>query len=78
MIIREIIHGNLCKRTIIMKKTYILPTTRSFYVDAEPIMAGADSITVAGNTSDLTPEEGKVYGDVKGASYNVWNDDWSE
>ena len=61
-----------------MKKAYILPTTKSIRVEAAPIMAGADSITVGGTTSTLTPEDGKVYGDVKGSSYNVWNDDWSE
>ena len=80
MTIREIIHSNFCKRTAIMKKTYIIPTTRSLYVDAEPILAGADSLKVANSTTqELTPEDnGKVYGDVKGTSYNVWDDDWSK
>ena len=58
-----------------MKKKYILPSLRMTAMVAESLMAASDPNDVVVNKNGSV-EAAEV--DVKGASYNVWNDDWSE
>lgn len=57
-----------------MKKKYILPSLRLTAMVAESLMAASDPNVVVNKNGNV--EAADV--DVKGSSYNVWNDDWSE
>ncbi len=64
-----------------MKKIYIIPSLRTTAMAVETLIA--DSITSTSNVDGLgvgggTSESSVNSGNVKGGSYNVWDDDWSE
>ena len=64
-----------------MKKIYIIPSLRTTAMVVETLIAnsitdttGVDGLGVGGGTSESVVTSGNV----KGGSYNVWDDDWSE
>lgn len=64
-----------------MKKTYIIPQTKTVTIAACSIICGSitstdgvDGLGVSGTTS----EHNVTTAGVKGDQYSVWDDDWSK
>ena len=76
MVIRvkiEIITLNV-KKTM-DKKAYITPLMNCKFIATCALLAASDPEVTVDTTSPST--DPNLF-DVKGSSYNVWNDDWSE
>ncbi len=63
-----------------MKKLYIRPTMTTVMVKSERPLAGSNEVLGMGIDFNKTNMESGSGDDaaVKGASYSVWDDDWSK
>ena len=59
-----------------MKKTYIIPAAR--IVTVRPCHLIADSTFTTINTSETIESNDDIGVKSSSASYNVWDDDWSD
>lgn len=59
-----------------MKKNYIKPSSNVYTIEVSTLIAES-ILSVANNTSDITPGEGGyVVGEAREASTDIWDQEW--